>query len=108
MARLQMFDRSSEKMLGFMTVCKLYIRIKMRGVAVEEQIQWLSYVQGRSVDVWKENILKDLEEGLLKYETAGEFLANIRKEFKGGDKEIVKIAELKMLEQGGKTIEEFV
>jgi len=52
--------------------------------------------------------LGDLEEGLLEYETVGEFLANIRKEFGGGDKESVKVVELKRLEQEGKTIKEFV
>ena len=49
--------------------CKLYIRMKMRGVTVEEQIQWvLLYVQGGSADVQKENMLEDLEAGLLEYE----------------------------------------
>ena len=43
-------------------------------------------------------MLEDLEERLLKYETVGEFLANIRKEFGRGDKESVKVAELKRLE----------
>ena len=43
-------------------------------------------------------MLEDLEEGLLEYKTVGEFLADIKKEFRGGDKEIVKIAELKRLE----------
>jgi len=37
-ARPQMFDGSSEKVLGFVTACKLYIMMKMRGVAVEIQI----------------------------------------------------------------------
>ena len=37
-----------------------------------------------------------------------EFLAEIRKVFGGGDKESVKVAELRRLEQGGKTMEEFV
>ncbi len=36
----------------------------------------------------------------------GEFLADIRKEFGGEDKEIVKVAELKRLEQEEKTMEE--
>jgi len=36
-------------------------------------------VQGGSVDVWKENILEDLEEEALEYESVGEFLAAIKK-----------------------------
>jgi len=77
---------------------RLYIRIKMRGAAVEEQIQWvLSYIQRKLADIWKENILEDLERRLLEYEIVGEFLADIRKEFGGGDKESVKVAELKRL-----------
>ena len=61
-ARPQEFDGSSRKMARFIIVCKLYIHMKMRGVAVEKQIQWvLSYVQGGSADTWKENMLEDLE-----------------------------------------------
>jgi len=58
--------------------------------------------------VWKENLLKDLEVRVLEYETAGEFLADLRKEFGGGEEEMVKAAELRRLEQGGKTMKEFV
>jgi len=40
------------KVSGFMMAYKLYIRIKMRGVAVEKQIQWvLSYMQGGLANV---------------------------------------------------------
>ena len=60
------------------------------------------------MDIWKENILEDLEKELLKYETAEELLADIRKKFEGGDKETVKVVELKRIEQEEKTIEEFV
>ena len=52
--------------------------------------------------------MEDLEAGLLEYETAGEFLADIRKEFGEGDEELVKVAELRRLEQEGKTMKEFV
>ena len=45
---------------------------------------------------------------LLEYEITGEFLADIKKKFGRDDKETVKVAELKKLEQKGKTIEEFV
>jgi len=37
-ARPQVFDGISSKILGFVMVCKLYIRIKIRKAAVEEQI----------------------------------------------------------------------
>ena len=60
------------------------------------------------VDVWKENVLKDLEAGVLEYETVGEFLVDIRKKFSREDKESVKVVELKKLEQGGKTMDEYV
>jgi len=52
--------------------------------------------------------LEDLEIGLLEYEIAREFLAEIKKEFEGGDKEVVKVAELRRLEQRKKIMEEFV
>jgi len=53
-------------------------------------------------------VLEDLKGGLLEYETVGEFLADIKKEFGREDKERVKVAELKRLEQGEKIIEKFV
>ena len=58
----------------------------------------MSYVQSGSADISKENILEDLEGGLLEYETVGEFLADIRKEFGREDEESVKVAELRKLE----------
>ena len=97
-AKLQVFDGTSSQVSGFVTAYRLYIMIKMREAAVEEQIQWiLSYIQRRSVSVWKKNILEDLEEGSLEYETVGEFLVDIRKEFRGEDKESIKVVELKRL-----------
>ena len=53
-------------------------------------------------------MLEDLEGELLEYENVGEFLADIRKEFGGGDEKSVKVAELRRLEQRGKTIEKFI
>ena len=58
--------------------------------------------------MWKENMLEDLEVGVLEYETVEEFLVDIRKEFSEGDEESVKVAELKRLEQRRKMMEEFV
>jgi len=56
----------------------------------------------------REAIVEDLEGRLLEYETAKEFLTDIKNEFEGKDEEEVKVAELKRLEQGSKTIKEFV
>ena len=98
-ARPSIFNGEVGKVEGFIMACKLYLRMKMRKVPLEEQIQWiLSYVQGGSADVWKENVLEHLEGGILEYDIVGEFIANIRKEFGGGNKEAVKVAELKRLE----------
>ena len=100
-AKLQTFDRTALKVSRFVGVCRMYIKMRLRKVSVEEQVNWvLLYVQGESADIWKKNIIKKLE--------IGEFLAEIKKEFGGGDKELVKVAELKKIEQGTETIEEFV
>jgi len=58
--------------------------------------------------VWKENILEDLEAEEIEYKSAKEFLVELKREFGGGDEEAVKVAELRKLEQGGRTMEEFV
>ena len=52
--------------------------------------------------------MEELEVGEVEYETVGEFLAEIKKEFGEGDEELVKIAELKRIEQGSRMIEDFV
>ena len=104
-----MFDGTSSKVPGFVTTCRLYIKMKMREVPLEEQVQWvLSYMQGGSADVWKENVLEELEVEELEFETVGKFLAEIKKEFREEEEESVKAAELRKLGQGGKTMEEFV
>ena len=60
------------------------------------------------MDIWKKNMLEDLKKELLEYKTVGKFLVEIRKEFGEGEEESVKVAKLRRLEQGGKTMEEFV
>jgi len=44
--------------------------------------------------------LEDLKVGVLEYKMAGEFLADLRKEFGKGEEETVKAVKLRRLEQG--------
>ena len=56
------------------------------------------YVQGELVNIWKENVLEDLEAGTLEYVTIEEFLTNLKKEFSREDDKTMKVAELKKVE----------
>ena len=99
MAKPLVFNREAKKMEGFIIVYKLYLRMRMRGAMIEEQIQWvLSYVQGGSADVWKENVVENLEMGEVKFGLVEELLLELKKEFGGRDEESVKVAELKRLD----------
>ena len=53
-------------------------------------------------------MIEELESGEVKYESAEEFLISLKKEFGGEEEELVKAAELRKLEQGGRTMEEFI
>jgi len=108
-AKLAIFNGEAGKVGGFIMACRLFLRMKLRGSTVEEQVQWvLSYVQGELADVWKENVMEELEAGEVEYENVEEFLTSLKKEFGEGEEEAVKAGELRKMEQGEKTMEEFV
>jgi len=52
--------------------------------------------------------MEKLESGEVEYESAEEFLTSLKKEFGGGEEESMKAAELMKMEQGGRTMEEFM
>ena len=108
-AKPAIFNGEAGKVGRFILACKIYIRNKMRGDTVEGQVQWvLSYVQGGSVDVWKENVMEELETGEAEYKSVEEFLTILKKEFGGEEEESMKAAELRKMEQGGRTMEEYI
>ena len=47
------------------------------------------------MNVWKKNLLEDLESEEVEFRSAGEFLLELKKEFGGEDEELVKIVKLK-------------
>ena len=52
MAKLSLFSGEAEQVVGFITTCKLYIRMMLREESVEEQVQWiLRYMQRGSADI---------------------------------------------------------
>ena len=65
-------------------------------------------MQGGPADVWKENMIEELESGEVEYESVENFLTSLKREFGRKEEEAVKAAELRKLEQGGRTIEEFM
>ena len=108
-AKPAIFNGKARKVGGFVTTCRLYLRMKMREVMVEEQVFWiLSHMQGGSADIWKENVMEELEAGEMEYEMVEEFLTVLKKKFGGGEEESVKVVELRKMEQRGRTMEEFV
>ena len=58
--------------------------------------------------MWKENVIEELETEEMEYKTVEEFLTSIKKEFGSREEELVKVVELRKLEQGERTMEEFV
>jgi len=108
-AKPAIFNGETGKVGGFVTACRLYLKMKMREATVEEQVFWvLSHMQGGTADIWKENVMEELEAGEMEYETVEELLTALKKEFGGEEEEAVKAAELRRVEQGEKMMEEYV
>ena len=52
--------------------------------------------------------MEELKIGKIEYETMEEFLISLKKEFGGGEGELVEVAELRKLKQEEKTMEELM
>ena len=108
-ARPLMFSGKIEEVSAFINMAHLYLRMKINGEVVTTQIAWvLSYVQGGVAEAWKDNLLDELAKGESEIETTEGLFAKIRNEFRETLKEERKVEQLRTIEQGGRTCNEYV
>jgi len=83
--------------------------MKMTEEVAATQVAWvLLYVQGGIVEVWKDNLLDKLVKGESEVELAEQLFAKIRNNFGETSEEERKIEQLRTIEQGGRTCNEYV
>jgi len=108
-ARPQVFSKRMEEVSAFVNVAHLYIRIKMTKEAAATQVAWvLSYVQGGIAETWKDNLLDELAKRELEVESAEQLFTKIRNDFGETLEEERKIEQLRTIEQGRRTYDEYV
>jgi len=73
------------------------------------QVAWvLSYMQGGIAEAWKDSLLDELAKGEPEVELAEQLFAKIRNDFGKTLEEKRKIEQLRTIEQGGRTCNEYV
>jgi len=73
------------------------------------QVAWvLSYMQGGIAEAWKDNLLDELAKEESEVELAEQLFAKIRNDFGETSEEERKIEQLRTIEQGGRTCNEYV
>jgi len=83
----QIFDGTLSRVSEFMEECTRYIKEKMKGEKMEDQIYWvISYIQGRLTDEWKKRIVDKIFENKWKDRHVEEILQEIEKEFERKEK----------------------
>jgi len=103
------FNGERSQVVGFINACRLFMQMRLTQVAERNKISWvLSYVQGGVAEIWKDNILDEITKGTSAVQTVEELFTKIRQEFGEFDEESWKVEELRILEQGGKTVDEYV
>jgi len=108
-ARPQVFSGRMEEVSMFINTAHLYIRMKMTEEAAAIQVAWvLSYVQRGIAEVWKDNLLDELAKGESEVESVEQLFTKIRNDFGETLEEERKIEQLRMIEQGRRTCNEYV
>jgi len=65
-------------------------------------------VQGGIVEAWKDNLMDELAKGKLEVETVEQLFSKIRNDFGEMSEKERKIEQLRIIEQGGRTCNEYV
>jgi len=98
-----------EDVSAFINAARIYIRMKMSEEAATTQVVWvLSYVQGGIAEAWKDNLMDELMKGESEVESVEQLFTKIRNDFRETSEEERKIEQLWMIEQGGRTCNEYV
>jgi len=107
--RPQVFSERMEDVSAFINTAHIYIRMKMTEEAATTQVAWvLSYVQGGVAEAWKDNLMDELAKGESEVETAEQLFSKIRNDFGETSEEERKIEQLRTIEQGSRTCDEYV
>jgi len=108
-ARPQVFSGRMKEVSHINECAHLYIRMKMTEEAVATQVAWvLSYVQRGIAEAWKDNLLDELAKGESEVELAEQLFTKIRNDFGETSEEERKIEQLRTIEQGERTCDEYV
>ena len=108
-ARPQIFSGRMEDVSMFINAARIYIRMKMTEEAATTQVTWvLSYVQGEVAEAWKDNLLDELAKGESEVESVEKLFTKIRNDFGETSEEERKIEQLRTIEQGRRTCDEYV
>jgi len=105
----QVFSGKMEEVSVFVNTACLYIRMKMTEETATTQVAWvLSYVQGGIAEAWKDNLLDELAKGESEVESAEQLFTKIKNDFGETLEEKRKIEQLRTIEQGERTCDEYV
>ena len=107
--RPQVFSGKMEEVSTFINAARLYIRMKMTEEVATTQVAWvLSYMQGGVAEAWKDNLLDELAKEESEVDTVEKLFTKIRNDFGETSEEERKIEQLRTIEQGGRTCDEYV
>jgi len=98
-----------EEVSAFINAAWIYIRMKMTEEVATTQVAWvLSYVQGEVAEAWKDNLMDELAKRESEVEIAEQLFSKIRNDFRETSEEERKIEQLRTIEQGNRTCDEYV